>query len=324
MKNTNETKRMIDLLKTGSVELRCFDKMSPVAVKMSKQVIWSGVFDSTVKLIDSVKYAMKMKMDIYNTINPTNVKVTNDLKPFRLTTKDSDIEFRSEIFFDFDPVRETGKAANEYEVQSAILRAEVVAEFLHQESWSTPSVGYSGNGAHLYYKTKLPTDILLNGLYEGLSMRFSDDEVALDVVVRNLGRIARCLGTFNSKAGRKSTCESIGDFTDPDIILKTIDKLTPPKPKKHYVKPNNKAQQQGSYIKGLDVVGLFSSSGMYVSATPHIGKHWVRCINEAAHGNTGNTDTCVWTGDNPQYHCSHDHCSHLNILDVIKFFGVTK
>ena len=312
------------LLNSGSIELRCFDSTSDLAKKQKQgKVIRSAIFDDYSALSQAAIFASSQGWDVYNTINPLKITATNGrLKPFQRTARDSDVSEIRTIFFDFDPIRETGTAATPEQVQFAIDEAIRLSEYLDQEGgWSIPVLGWSGNGAHLYYSTQLSankeTKKSLDGLYAGLAKRFGNDVVGFDVVVRNPARIARTLGTINTKSGTRSKAMFVSEFTEGELITNLADKISPPKKAKPtWVRPASE-QKAGKFIKNWDIVGAFSQAGLYLQPTQEIGKHFVTCPWQHEHSETGATDTVVFEGEWPQFHCSHNHCADRDIATVI-------
>lgn len=311
------------LLANGNVEIRCIDKSSDTYLSKPEHkrrpIIWSGVYDDYQVMRQALIQAEKNGWDTYNTINPIKNTATNDkLRPFNRTAKDTDVVKLNTIFFDFDPIRTTGEAATDEQVTLSVEQAEALADFLTDEGWSLPVIGFSGNGCHLMYRTDVDIKHAksLKGLYAGLEKRFTTDEVGFDVTVKNPARIARTYGTTNHKAGRKSSCASSDEHTDESVILKTIEKLTPPKPKSTWVKPKSETKA-GKFIKNMDVVGLFKKAGLYLAPTQDNGKHFVTCFNAESHSYTSPSDSVIFEGEWAQFHCSHNSCSQLGIADAI-------
>lgn len=301
---THERNHIASLLDNGNLEIRCIDKTGEQAK------IWSGVFNDLTSVVKVIRFAERKGFDTYHTVNPTSLPVTNDIKPYRKSTKDSDITEISTIFFDFDPVRPSGESSTDYQVFQSVEKAMKLKEYLSSEGWGEPTIGESGNGAHLRYNTRMAVGDL-SGLYQGLARRFSCDDIDFDVTVRNPSRIARLLGTTNRKSGRRSNCVHCDDLTDASVIIALSKKIAPPKPKKTWAKPINDSREV--FSKGWDVLEAFQRAGMYVSQAHEVGKHWVVCPNASNHSETGKKDSVIWEGEWPTFHCSHNHCTHLNI-----------
>jgi len=320
----NAAALMQQYLSDGVVELRCLDKSSDLAKRSRNgMVVWSSRFDAYLPLRQAIIHAERVGMDIYHTVNPVALPATNaHLAPYERTAKDADISRIARVFFDFDPIRETGTAADPAQVEAAIDRARRCADWLAGQGWARPTLGSSGNGAHLLYRTELSPEERkrLGGLYAGLDARFGDECIGFDVTVRNPARIARTLGTINRKAGRRSDVLELSEEVTPGTaILATADSITPPKPKRTWV-TTAQPERRGRYIRNLDVVGLFSGRGLLLQQAES-EKFWVTCPWEHEHSSTGPTDTVIWAGEWPTFHCSHAHCQHRDIRDVIAAFG---
>lgn len=315
----NNRAHLEKLLSRGTVELRCFEKTQ------GKPVIWTGWYDTMADLVMAIKIAESRGMDAYNTINPIRLPATNQpLQAFQRAARDDDVTEIKTIFFDFDPVRETGTAATKEQVLLAVNQACLLVEYLETEGWGAPAFGFSGSGTHLYFYLEgmLPptpgTKNALDGLYDALKLRFSTDEVKLDTCVKNPARIARCLGTTNTKADRRSSSIYCGTETPAAAVLALAEKITPPKEKpRHWVKTEGE-QKAGKYIKNLDIVGLMQKNGLYLKPTKDAGKHWVTCPFAGEHSSTGPTDTIIFEGEWAQWSCSHNSCSGRDISDVIE------
>jgi hypothetical protein len=311
-----ERAQLQNILNNGPLEIRANDG----------EKWWSGVFDDYLSLRSELAFALNRGMDVYNTINPVDLRPTNKLKPRQRSTKDVNIARIKILPFDFDPIREKGQPATEGQIELARETAQRLITFL---GWGDPVQAMSGNGWHLLYEVDMPNDSetakVLKDLYLALALRFSTGEINFDSVVRNPARIMRTYGTVNQKSGRKTYCmlpESRSAVTS-EAVCELAKKLTPKKPTRTWVrKPTPETTGKG-YIKNLDVAGVFIRSGLYLQETTESGKHWVICPWEDEHSQTGPTDTVIWEGKWPQFLCSHDHCSHRTILDVINFMGVS-
>ncbi len=318
--------RLLKLLKNGNIELRCFDHNSDLAVQKKQSICWLGIYDDYIALAAAINLAEKNKFDIYHTINPINLSATNKpLRPFQRGARDNDIQRIKTIFFDFDPIRETGTPANKKQRQLARIQAMKLRDFLiHDHGWDLCTVADSGNGTHLYFDCDLPVEYkkkYLDGLYAALEKRFSTDEVSFDVTVRNPARIARCLGTTNHKANRKSSCDFIKGFTHEEKITTLSKLITPPKiTPKHFIRTG---EQENKLRPNHHILSDASSAGLQITESPEGGKYWITCINQAQHGHTGLKDTVLWVQPNGfySYHCSHDHCSNLTAKDLASFVG---
>jgi len=281
-------------------------------------VIWSGWYSEYQSIVNSIKHASRMGWDIYSTINPIRIPATNrDLVPFKRTAKDADVTEIKTIFFDFDPERETGTASTEEQILLCQTQAMAAADYLEEDGWSAPTFGMSGNGVHLLYYTdgiSKEEKPRIRALYAGMAKRFGTDDVSFDVSVKNPARIARVLGTTNHKAGRKSYCAYSEQETQGDVILKTADKVTPPKKERHWVKPTKPEGENNGYLDGP---ALFSRMQSRIIEEVEPGKYWVECPNMHQHGHTGKTDSVMWfDGKYITYKCSHAHCQNIEAKEL--------
>lgn len=311
----NNKKHLIRLLVSGPVELRCFDRKSDMAQRRGDMLIWTSVFSDIGSMVQAIRFSENMGMDVYHTINPLALPVTNSkLQPYQKAARDSDVSEIKTLFFDFDPVRETGTAATDEQSTLAVSQAVLCSEYLDDEGWGIPTFGFSGNGAHLLYAlsggllNNAETKKLLAGLYEALDKRFGTDQVAFDRTVRNPARIARCLGTTNRKAERRSSCIYSDGTVTAEMVTALADKITPPPKKRTWVQPPGKHDN----LPGLSGVNLLDKFAGRILGEPEPGKYWVECPNIGQHGETGKTDSVLWfDGRYYTYHCSHAHCAEL-------------
>ncbi len=316
---TNESEHLQRFMADGNIELRCIDKTSPLAERNGGHVIWSSVFDYYPSLRQAILFAENKGWDIYHTINPVKHVATNaKLRPFIRTTRDTDIDRITTIFFDFDAIREKGVPATDEQVDLCLDQANEVIDFLEGYDWCIPTFGWSGNGVHLHYRTDMSV-VSLAGLYAGLGTRFTTDDVSFDITVKNPSRISRCLGTTNHKSGRRSRCMFYDNIVSSELVTKTLQAITPPKPKRTWVKPSEPSVTGNSHK--VDVVALFQKYGLYLQQTQEPGKHFVICPWENEHGETGSTDTVIWEQEYPTFHCSHSHCDGRGMSEVVGLLG---
>jgi hypothetical protein len=118
-------------------------------------------------------------------------------------TSDADIFRRRWLPLDLDPKRPSGVSATDEEKEAARGRASEVREHLKARGWPEPVYGDSGNGYHLLYQVDLPNDaeslVLVRGVLEGLSFKFSDELVSVDTTTSNAARIWKLYGTTARK-----------------------------------------------------------------------------------------------------------------------------
>ncbi len=168
----------------------------------------SGYFDSIDKLAEAAARWDGQVPGIYWTANPATpallARAANRLEPYaRSTTSDSDILARRWLLIDLDPVRPAGISSTEEEHQAALTLAEEVREYLRGESWPEPVIADSGNGAHMLYRIDLPNDDaareLVRHVLEALDLRFSSEQVKVDLTTYNAARVWKLYGTTARK-----------------------------------------------------------------------------------------------------------------------------
>ncbi len=312
---TTALANLTDQLQNGRVELRACDE---------QQRWWSGIFDDLEALRASGRFAERAGFAVYTGLNPSDREVTNDIKPYRRAVSDPQITSIQRLLFDLDPVRDVGFGSSDMQLGYAKDRARVLEDLLAGYGWPVPMLAMSGNGYHLQYRCDLPNDdptkAMLTDLYRGLGVRVSTAEVGFDTTVRNPSRICRFYGTTNRKSGRRSVIERFlsDEVVQSDLIHATAELIKPPKPKPAPAQ----VKRQGMKTRYLDVVGLFQELGLYKRDLGG-GKHAVICIQSDRHSSQDHphkTDTVIWEGEYPQFHCSHAHCEGVTIYDVLDRF----
>lgn len=309
-RENSERENLAAMLASGPVEIRANDG----------DKWWSGIFDDYASLARSGRFAHSKGMNVYTSLNPCALPITNRIKPYSKAVRDDDVTRICRLPFDLDPNRETGEAATDRQLGYAEDRLRVLVDLL--SDWGNPLIGMSGNGYHAQYFVDLPNDdetkAAMVGLYRGLRVRLSTAEVSFDVTVKNPSRIFRMYGTTNQKSGRRTWCRfpSNPEVIPAEVFFDTAEKLTPPKPKPA---PSKVKRVQAVGHKHYDIVSLFRSLGLYKRDLGG-GKHAVTCPDVDRHSSSDHaskTDTVIWDGEWPQFHCSHAHCEALDIYEVL-------
>ncbi len=159
------------------------------------------------------------------------------------TTSDNDIDCRTTILIDIDPIRPSGVNSSEAEKVRAHDKAAEVFRFLRKQGFNDPVIADSANGYHLYYKVLLTNDATSTNLVKdflgALDMMFSDSEEGgahIDTAVFNAGRIAKVIGTSTDKGAdtpdrpRRASCFKYipQEFKENDIaFVKKVAELLP-------------------------------------------------------------------------------------------------
>ena len=293
-----------------------------------------GWFDNADDLRNAARQ-LSNKGNLFITLNrPFDCDVSNKVDS-NTGFKNDDIQRRTRIFIDFDPVRNGYIASTDIELELALERIRYADGFFRALGWPRPARAISGNGGHLIFRTALPNspefNQMLSVIYKGLKRELSTELVTLDIAVKNPCRIHPLYGSTKRKGietlqrpHRKTSVLLPQQWQQvrPQQIESLAEHYTIKTPEPITHRQQTKITGKGDY-KTLDVIGLFNAHGLYLRATPEPGKHWVSCPWQSEHSATGDTDTVIWetTTGFPTFHCSHDHCSGRGIMDVINLFG---
>lgn len=232
-----------------------FDKGQVVELRVPalRRRGWGGGWFDNHKLL--AEAAMKLSAAgakaVYVTLNPVNpalmARASNRVLEFYgdvPATNDNDIVCRRWLPVDIDPVRPTGISSTDAEHEAALALARELRAWLTCQGWPEPVLADSGNGAHLLYRIDLPNDdeatSTVKRCLEALSVRFSTDELSVDVAVFNAGRIWKCYGTTSRKGDdttdrphRKAAILETPDIQPvaPELLLRLADTITEPPPR---------------------------------------------------------------------------------------------
>lgn len=118
-------------------------------------------------------------------------------------TVDKDIVVRDWILVDLDPIRPKGTSSTDEQIKKALEKSVKIYNFLLEQGFPRPVVGFSGNGYHLLYRIKMLNNDenkeLLKSFLTALDELFSDDVVAVDQVNFNAARVCKLYGTVAHK-----------------------------------------------------------------------------------------------------------------------------
>ncbi len=178
--------------------------------KYARPFTASGYFDDIKTAVEAVVEWDRLYRPegSYVTLNPVDQRLfarsPNIITPYLdPQTADAEIDRRTRILIDCDPVRPTGISATDSELASSLERAGTVRSHLTAQGWLLPILACSGNGYHLLYRTDLPNDHqsrrLMERLLERLDTTFSDSAVKIDTTVSNAARITKLYGTVARK-----------------------------------------------------------------------------------------------------------------------------
>lgn len=169
----------------------------------------SGVFDRA-HLNELANEAIRLNSSaaVYINLNPIKPEfigpATNSIKAFaKGLFGNDDASKRSLLLIDCDPIRPTNTSSTDKQLAVAFNVAQNCSKHLESKGWGSPIFAMSGNGYHLLYRidldntpenTKLVNDVLIE-----LGNKFNNDNVKIDRVVSNAGRIFKLYGTVANK-----------------------------------------------------------------------------------------------------------------------------
>lgn len=304
--------------------------------------VHAGLFNSLEPLQAAVEQWGKTG-NLYTSLNrPASLRPGNAMRKAGqgITLRDQQIDRIMRLPFDFDPVRPTGTASTDDELQAAIDQRNRFVDAMLALGWPMPALASSGNGAHAVFRVSLPNDRattdMLRLIYQGMRHEFSTDEVLFDPTVRNASRIWRLYGSVNRKGEptvdrphrvAEVALPSRWNAVSPDQVRQLAHRYQTEQEHHRRVEPQGPAVKVGGKgdFRTLDVVRWFTAHGMYRRDLGS-GKHAVVCPWDDEHSSRDpdfSAATVVWeaTGNWPNFHCSHAHCDGRGIRDVMNKLG---
>ena len=168
----------------------------------------SGYFKSIDKAIECLKKQDLSQSNVYFVLNRINDACYSRLQRDKFvlsktTTGDNDIEVRDWILIDLDPKRPSGTSSTQEQVEKSLEKSSKIHNFLLEQGFPRPIIGFSGNGYHLLYRVKMKKNEDSNNLVKqfllALDELFSDDVVEVDKTTFNASRISKLYGTVARK-----------------------------------------------------------------------------------------------------------------------------
>lgn len=294
----------------------------------SKEPI-SGYFMNADTAIECLKKQNLMDTNVYivlNTINEACYSRTqrDTFRKVKTATSDNDIEFRDWILIDLDPVRPKDTSSTDEQLKKALDKSGKIHNFLLEQGFPRPVIGFSGNGYHLLYRIKMIPDKdskeLLKNFLIALDELFSDDCVHVDQVNFNESRVCKLYGTLaqkglntNERPHRMSKLVKVPDEIIPveAAYIKKICKIVKP----DEIKPN---RFNGYSTSDFDIeewmnkYGLRYTAYSYGSGTKYCLEH---CPFDENH--TGK-DAAIFKRNNGAiaFKCLHNSCADKTWKDV--------
>jgi hypothetical protein len=173
----------------------------------------SGYFDDQSLLAKAALNLSGKAPGVYVTLNPVRpdllARAANRVRSHTKNAAcDVDILLRRWFAIDFDPVRPAGISATDTEHEGALDRSRQCKGWLQAQGWPDPVLADSGNGGHLLYRLDLANEPanteLIKQCLQALGLRFSDEQVIVDLSTYNAARIWKVYGTLAAKGDNTS------------------------------------------------------------------------------------------------------------------------
>lgn len=243
-------------------------------------------------------------------------------------TGDKDIIGRWWLLVDIDPIRPTDTSSSNASVEKAKNKAEKVHDFLKQQGFPEPLIGFSGNGYHLVYricmKNTPDNNDVIKRFLNTLNILFTDTDNKIDTANFNASRVCKLYGTLAQKGSdtpeyphRMSYIISIPQELSP-VSIEYIDKVNsiipdkPDTPQRY----NNYNGNQFDLVEWMNKYGLRYREYDTGDGTRFILDH---CPFNADHKGK---DAMIFRGRNGAigFHCFHDSCQGKTWKDVRVLF----
>jgi putative DNA primase/helicase len=173
-------------------------------------------------------------------------------------TTDADVDRRTLMLIDIDPVRPSGLSSTDGEKMRAWEVLKQIRDLLRSQGWPEPATADSGNGYHLLCRIDLPNDEasqdLVRSALRALGDRYGSESVEIDQTVYNASRITKFYGTLASKGEstpeRPHRTSGIMSMPKPWQVvlpgmLETLAELAPARPETNG-KPHPESNGNGS------------------------------------------------------------------------------
>ena len=281
-----------------------------------------GWFDDLALLAQAAKKASDDEAQaVYVTLNPVNpallARCANRVQDQTPTaTSDNDVLCRRWLPIDLDPVRPAGVSSTDAEHEASLEVARKLRTWLGSKGWPDPVYADSGNGAHLLYAIDLPNNdearLTVQRCLEALGLRWSNEDVTVDVKNFNAARIWKCYGTWARKGDstedrphRPSKILEAPSTIEPvpvELLMALADTL-PAAPEK--------PQAQGG--EGLDLPAWVARSGLKVAADSSWNNGGHRWVLERCPFNADHIDRSAVILQHPSgaasFSCLHNSCA---------------
>lgn len=294
---------------------------------------YSGYFKSADKAIECLKKQALQNTNVYIELNAIDDACYSreQRDQFLLTdtsTSDKDIVARDWLLIDLDPIRPKGTSSTNEQVAKALEKSGKIHNFLLEQGFPRPIVGFSGNGYHLLYRLKMKNNEenkdLLKSFLAALDELFSDDVIAVDQVNFNAARVCKLYGTVAQKGisteerpHRQSKIVKVPEVITPveSNYLKKICNIVKPTE----IKPN----RYNNYSPGsFDIEEWMNKYGLHYTAYSY-GTGTKYCLDHCPFDETHTKkDAAIFKRSNGAiaFKCLHNSCADKTWQDVRMMF----
>lgn len=310
--------------------LRGDDKLFEIRIisPRSKEPV-SGYFKSADMAIECLKKQDLTDTNVYMVLNTINEacysRVQRDkFMRVKTATTDNDITSREWILIDLDPVRPKDTSSTREQLQKALAKSGKIHNFLLEQGFPRPVIGFSGNGYHLLYRIKMTPNNeskeLLKQFLMALDELFSDDDIHVDQVNFNESRVCKLYGTLAQKGlsteerpHRMSRIIKVPETIIPvgSNYIKKICRIVKPeenKPSRY----NNYSPSNFDIEEWMNKYGLHYTAYSYGSGTKYCLDH---CPFDEGHTKK---DAAIFKRSNGAiaFKCLHNSCADKTWKDV--------
>lgn len=321
----NEIRKAISVIKkdsvTGVFEIRILES--------GRKDATVGYFTDVDTMLDKLKRQRLQGKNVYIVLNEIDracyAKTARDEFVSRASsTQDKDIKGRWWILIDLDPIRPTDTSSSNESVERAKAKAGQVYDFLKQQGFTEPLVGFSGNGYHLLYRICVKnTDHVkdtIQRFLNTLNIFFTDDYTKVDTANFNAARICKLYGTLAQKGSdteeyphRMSRIIRMPQELSPVPIeyIEKVNNIIPNKPDTPQ-RYNNYNGKSFDLVEWMNKYGIRHRQIKVGDGTRYILDH---CPFNSEH--TGK-DAMIFQSNSGAigFHCFHDSCQDKTWKDV--------
>lgn len=331
MIDVNEIKRTFEIFKTsnGLHEIQIINMLN-------KNDNYSCVFTDFDLISNEIQRFDGGNYNIYFRINELKDAVKGKIQHNKFIrgakgASDVDIKHRDWLFLDFDPIREGGVkdiAATDEEMEKSHIVAVECYKYLKNYGFPEPIVCKSGNGWHILYKLDKvaeegeKTSKIFSNFLSFLALKFTTDEVDVDLKNTNASRLTKLYGTKSRKGAdiperphRKSEIIKVPQELVPldwNKVLEISDRylLSQETDTEPQNTPNTNYQGRNKF----DLMDFLSKNGIEILRTESQGKDTKHVLKTCPFHPEHGKDSAIFVKENGAitFTCFHSGCHGNN------------